>query len=207
MGIADQLQADEEVVYQAHVSRISLIPWGLLLALFAVAAGVAQANAFTEAAIGLGIAAAVVLAVIGWKYYVLQSHEYFLTNRRVVQQTGILTRRSVDSSLDKLNNVEHVQTLWGRLLGYGDVLIDTASETGTTVFRQISSPLEFKRAILGAAEAYRRGRVMPLAAGVSGVPSGPSGAERMRQLKALLDDGLISPEEFEAKRRQILAEM
>ncbi|HEX2224079.1 MAG TPA: PH domain-containing protein [Thermoanaerobaculia bacterium] len=205
--MAGQLQADEEVLYQAHVSRISLIPWGLVLALFAVGAGVAQASAFTEVAIGLGIVAAVVLAVIGWKYYVLQSHEYLLTNRRVVQQTGILTRRSVDSHLEKINNVEHVQTLWGRILGYGDVLIDTASETGTTVFRQISNPLDFKRAILGAAEAYRRGRAVPVAAGVSGIPAGPSGAERMRQLKTLLDDGLISPEEFEAKRRQILAEM
>lgn len=205
MGIADQLQPDEEILYQAHVSRISLIPWVLLLALLAAGAGVLYSMfALFEVAVALGIAAAVVLAVVGWKYYVLQSHEYILTNRRVVQQTGILTRRSVDSHLEKLNNVEHVQTLWGRILGYGDVLIDTASETGTTVFRQISQPLEFKRAILGAAEAYRAGRggrMMPAA------PAGPSGAERLRELKALLDDGLISPEEFEAKRRQILAEM
>ena len=206
MGIADQLQPEEEILYQAHVSRISLIPWGLLLAGFAIGAGVAQANAYTEAAIGLGAAAAVVLAVIGWKYYVLQSHEYILTSRRVVQQTGIFTRRSVDSQLEKLNNVEHVQTLWGRILGYGDVLIDTASETGTTVFRRISRPLEFKRAILGATEAYRAGRAGRTVAAVA-TPAEPSGAERMRQLKALLDDGLISPEEFEAKRRQILAEM
>ena len=205
MGIADQLQPEEEILYQAHVSRISLIPWGLLLAVFAVGAGVAQANAYPEAAIGLGIAAAVVLAVIGWKYYVLRSHEYILTSRRVVQQTGILTRRSVDSPLEKLNNVEHVQTLWGRILGYGDVVIDTASETGTTVFRRISRPLELKRAILSAAEAYRAGRGGPMMAAPA--PAGPSGAERMRQLKALLDDGLISPEEFEAKRRQVLAEM
>lgn len=206
MGIADQLQPEEEILYQAHISRISLIPWGLLLALLAIGAGLAYSMlAILELAIGLGIAAAVVLAVIGWKYYVLQSHEYILTNRRVVQQTGILTRRSIDSHLEKLNNVEHVQTLWGRILGYGDVVIDTASETGTTVFRRISQPMEFKRAILGAMEAYRSGRGGPVMAAAA--PAGPSGAERMRQLKALLDDGLISPEEFEAKRRQILTEM
>ncbi len=206
MGIADQLQPDEEVLYQAHVSRISLIPWALLLVLLAIGAGAAYSIlVIVELAVVLGIAAAVVLAVIGWKYFVLQSHEYILTNRRVVQQTGILTRRSVDSHLDKINNVEHVQTLWGRILGYGDVVIDTASETGTTVFRRISAPLELKRAILGAVEAYRAGRGGPMMAAPAA--AGPSGAERMRQLKALLDDGLISPEEFEAKRRQILSEM
>jgi hypothetical protein len=87
------------------------------------------------------------------------------------------------------------------------VVIDTASESGTTVFRRISQPLEFKRAILGAMEAYRSGHGGRMVAAPLATPAGPSGAERMRQLKALLDDGLISPEEFEVKRRQILTEM
>ena len=38
-------------------------------------------------------------------------------------------------------------------------------------------------------------------------PATPSGAERIRELKRLLDDGLISPEEFEIKRKQLLQEM
>ncbi len=62
-------------------------------------------------------------------------------------------------------------------------------------------------AIVGAAEAYRASRgfggIRPMVA----TPAPPAGAERLRQLKGLLDDGLISPEEYEAKRRQILSEM
>lgn len=202
MAVQDQLQPGEEVVYVAHVTRISLIPWVVVLAL--VIAGGAVAYSFTgEMAISIAVvvAALVLGAVILFKNMVLRSNEHVLTNRRMIQQTGILNKRSMDAPLDKVNNVEHWQTVWGRMLGYGDVEIDTASEHGATRFRDIRLPLEFKSAIVAATEAYRSRRFAPVA------PAAPSGADRIRQLKALLDDGLISAEEFEAKRRQLLEEI
>jgi uncharacterized membrane protein YdbT with pleckstrin-like domain len=208
MSVADHLQPDEQVLYQARVSRISLVPWALLLALLAIGGGLAwQMMDNPIAAMVLGAAALAVAAVIGWKLFVLNSFDFVLTNHRVIRQTGLLTRRSIDSHLEKVNNVEHTQTIWGRLLGYGDVVVDTASETGMTVFHQISRPLDFKRAIVQAAEVYRSGRLPAGAAGFVAPAARPSGEERMRQLKALLDQGMISPQEFEAKRQQVLADM
>jgi uncharacterized membrane protein YdbT with pleckstrin-like domain len=183
----------------------------VILAAALVAGGVVAWNLTTDPVIG-GLAflpaVAVALLVLG-KLLVLRSNEYVLTDRRVIQQAGIVSKRSVDSRLDKINNVEHQQTLWGRLLGYGDVWIDTASETGTTMFRKIADPLEFKRAILSAAESYRTWGRTP-GAPVAAVPAPPpqvSGAARLRELKALLDEGLISEAEFEAKRRELVAEL
>ena len=202
MAVQDQLQPGEEVVYVAHVTRISLIPWVVVLAL--VIAGGAVAYSFTgEMAISIAtvVAALVIAAVILFKNMVLRSNEHVLTNRRMIQQTGILNKRSMDAPLDKVNNVEHWQTVWGRMLGYGDVEIDTASEHGATRFRDIRRPLEFKSAIVAATEDYRSRRFAPVP------PVTPSGADRIRQLKALLDDGLISAEEFEAKRQQLLKEI
>jgi uncharacterized membrane protein YdbT with pleckstrin-like domain len=207
MGVEDQLQPGEEILYRAHVTRISLIPWAVALVLVALGGAFAWNHSAGDAATGISLATgalAVVLAgVILVKLLVLRSYEHVLTNRRMIQQTGILRKQSMDAPLDKVNNVEHWQTLWGRILGYGDVEIDTASEHGATRFRSISRPLEFKNAIVGAAEAYRSNRFAPPAAAVSA----PSGAERMRQLKQLLDDGLISAEEYEVKRRKLLEEM
>ncbi len=201
MSVKDQLQPGEEILYQAHVSRISLAPW---MAAFAAAlAGGAVAWQMTgEPMVGIGAAAVVVALglVLLFKLVVLRSYEHVLTNRRMIQQVGILAKRSVDAPLDKVNNVEHWQTVWGRMLGYGDVEIDTASEHGATRFRSISKPLALKSAIVSAAEAYRSHRFAPPAAA-------PTGAERMRQLKALLDDGLISGDEYEAKRRKLLEEV
>jgi uncharacterized membrane protein YdbT with pleckstrin-like domain len=203
MGVEEQLQTGEEIVYRAHVTRISLIPWVVGVAVV-LAAGLLARNLLdgNPAPLFGSLAVCVVLlAVIGVKLVMLRFQEHVLTDRRVIQQVGVLNRRSMDARLDKINNVEHRQTIWGRLLGYGDLEIDTASETGATRFHKIRRPLDFKRAIMSAAEAYRaRGIAGPVVAAVSP-------AEKIRQLKALLDDGLISAQEFEGKRRQLLEEM
>ena len=207
MGVEEQLQEGEEVVYRAHVTRISLVPWVLGLVVVVAAGAFAwQFTADPVVATGISIAvgaiALILILLILWKLLVLRSYEHVLTNRRMIQQTGIFNKRSMDAPLDKVNNVEHQQTLWGRLLGYGNVEIDTASEHGCTRFADIARPLELKSAIVAASEAYRSRRFAPAAA-----PAASSGADRLRQLKALLDDGLISQEEFEMKRRKLLEEI
>jgi uncharacterized membrane protein YdbT with pleckstrin-like domain len=203
MSVDDHLQPGEEILYRAHLTRLTQAPLVALLAVilaFTIFAWFGLNNA-PAAMIG-GVLAVAMGAVLAWRFFRLRSYEFVLTNHRVIQQQGILSKRSMDSRLDKINNIEHRQSLWGRLLGYGDVEIDTASETGICRFNNVAHPLEFKRAILTAAEQYRTGSGVPLA-----VASGPSGAERMRQLKALLDDGLISKEEFEVKRKELLAQL
>jgi membrane protein YdbS with pleckstrin-like domain len=203
MRIESQLQPGEEILYRAYVSRLTLAPLVAVLAAALVIAAVAwfQFQNLPGALIALAVAAVAGL-IFAWKDFIRRANDYVLTNHRIIRETGVLSRRSMDSRLDKINNVEHRQTLWGRLLNYGDVEIDTASETGAALFRNISHPLPFKNAILAAAEQYRGVGRVPLAAS-----AGPSGAERMRQLKALLDDGLISGEEYEAKRRELLSQL
>ncbi len=205
MAIEDHLQPGEEILYRAHVTLLSLFP-GLAALVLVVAGAVAlhfwAGNLVAALAV---LALAVVVALwVGWKYLLLRSNQYIVTNHRVIRQTGLLSITSMDSRLDKVNNVEHRQTLWGRILRYGDVEIDTASEVGKALFVNISNPLDFKHAIVQAAEQYRsnsRGALPVVAAG------GPSGADRLRQLKALFDDGLISDAEYEAKRRELMAQL
>jgi membrane protein YdbS with pleckstrin-like domain len=210
MSVEDHLQPGEEILYRAHTSRITLAPYYILLALAlaaAIAAWVLAEN--VPGTIVALVAAAILGGVVAWNDFVLRTNEYVLTNYRVIQQTGLLQKRSVDSRLDKINNVEHRQTLLGRLLSYGDLEIDTASETGTTRFPSISRPLDFKRFILGASEQYRLGRLAP-GVPVYAAPTGPAAvpaAQRLRELKALFDDGLISQAEFEEKRRRLMDEL
>ena len=203
MSINDHLQPEEEVLYQAELTRIVLAPWIALLAVLLAVAAFAWfgMNNYVPLTLTALAAAVVVGLVLAWKWFVLTTCHFVLTNHRVICATGILNRQSMDSRLDKVNNIEHRQTLWGRLLNFGDVEIDTASEVGAAVFHNISHPLEFKRAIASAAEQYRApGRTYA-------APAGPSGAERLRQLKALLDDGLVSRDEYEEKRKKLLAEL
>jgi len=140
MSLQDHLQPGEEVLYRAHVTRLTQAP---LVALLAVVAG--------------GLLAVILGLVLAWRLFRLRSYELIVTNHRVILQTGILAKSSMDTRLDKINNIEHRQSLWGRLLSYGDVEIDTASETGVSRFHNIANPLELKRTIMVAAEKYRAG--------------------------------------------------
>ncbi|HEV7505581.1 MAG TPA: PH domain-containing protein [Thermoanaerobaculia bacterium] len=205
MSLQDHLQPGEEILYRAHVTRLTQAPLVALLAVvlaFTIFAWFGLQSA--PAAIIGGLLALILGLVLAWRLFRLRSYELIVTNHRVILQTGILAKNSMDTRLDKINNIEHRQSLWGRLLNYGDVEIDTASETGVSRFHNVANPLALKRTIMVAAEQYRAGGT---GGGSTLVAAGPSGAERLRQLKALMDDNLISKEEFEAKRRELLTQL
>lgn len=205
-GVPDHLVPEgETVVRVAHPTRVVLVPLILITVLVtAVSIGWWYSNG-SPWILYLGfVLDTIAFAMIAQHVLRIATSEYILTNRRLVKQTGVFNKTSVDSWLDKVNNVEHRQTIWGRILGFGDVIVDTASETGTTVFPSISGPIEFKRAILEATQRYRESmRGGPAPAAVTTVTP----AQRLREIKALLDDGLITPEEYEASRRKIVAEL
>lgn len=195
------LQPDEEVVYLAHPTQLVLL-LPLLLTLIIFGSAVAIWFQTTHA---LALYIGLTFAVLGLLYLlvelvVLRSKVYVVTTRRILKQTGVFSKRSTDTYFDKINNVDHYQSFWGRLLGYGDVDIDTASETGTTNFPMVANPLEFKRAIVTTAQQFRSGQL-------PGAVVRTSGSDRMRQLKTLLDDGLISQAEYEEKRKKVLEEL
>ena len=73
--------------------------------------------------------------------YLNWSHNLWaVTNLRVIDETGFFTRYSKESPLDKINNVEYDQSVWGRILGFGNVDIQTAAEMGETLYDLIHHP-------------------------------------------------------------------
>ena len=129
------------------------------------------------------------------------NHEYIVTNRRVIQISGIFNKNVVDSSLEKVNDVKMTQTFFGRLFDYGDVEILTASEIGVNLFRRIGDPVKFKTAMLNAKEKL----------GYEGTGSHAQRAESIPQQIAELDvlrkQGVVTDAEFQAKKRELLAKM
>ena len=90
-----------------------------------------------------------------WRVIRRVNEEYILTNMRIVKQEGVMSKSSFDSPLEKVNNVFHKQTFIGRLWGYGDVGLETASEQGTTVFKYIPHPVQFKNAIIAQQQGLK----------------------------------------------------
>jgi|WetSurMetagenome_2_1015567.scaffolds.fasta_scaffold53353_2 uncharacterized membrane protein YdbT with pleckstrin-like domain len=92
------------------------------------------------------------LSIVGAGYF--GYYEWFrrtdlwaVTNLRVVDEMGILKRYSKESPFDKINNLSYDQSLLGRMLGYGDVEIQTAAEDGATIYRKVAKPKQLKETI------------------------------------------------------------
>ncbi|MBI1262744.1 MAG: PH domain-containing protein [Rhizobiales bacterium] len=88
-----------------------------------------------------------------WRYMSWHNHCFVMTSRRVIQMHGVFDKTVSDSLLEKLNDVKTEQSLLGRILGYGNIVILTASEAVVNDLKMISRPLAFKRAMLEAKEA------------------------------------------------------
>lgn len=94
---------------------------------------------------------------IAWGFLSWKMNVYVLTNRRVIESTGVLSKRVADSSLEKLTDIVLKQSIFGRMLNYGDIIVLTAAAgAGISDLKQIRRPMEFKTRMLDAKEQLER---------------------------------------------------
>jgi len=132
---------------------------------------------------------------------VWNNHEYIVTNRRVIQVSGVFNKDVVDSSLEKVNDVKMTQSFFGRLFDYGDVEILTASEIGVNLFKRIGNPVKFKTAMLNAKEKLGYEGTGPHPQRADSIPA------QIAELDELRKQGIVTDAEFQAKKRELLAKM
>lgn len=118
-----ELKKDEKilVIIRQHWIKLALpfFAWllaAVLLILFADTTGLL---------ITLVTALYPVYEYLNWK-----NNLWAVTNVRVVDENGFFSRYSKESPLDKINNVEYDQSIWGRIFGYGNVDIQTCCRNG-----------------------------------------------------------------------------
>ncbi len=81
--------------------------------------------------------------------------EFAVTNRRVIIKVGLVSRRTVELKLDKVESIGVEQTIFGRIFGYGTIAVRGTGGTNEP-FRGIARPLDFRRAVNDATEALSR---------------------------------------------------
>ena len=138
------------------------------------------------------------------------NEQYIITNRRVIQTEGMFNKHVIDSSLEKVNDVVLNQSALGRMLGYGDVEILTASEIGVNRFERIAGPVRFKTEMLNQKEDMGvLDDVGRKAEHILEAP--PPGKGDIPELIAELDElrrrGVITEAEFEKKKLELLSKI
>ena len=124
------------------------------------------------------------------------NHQYIITNRRVIQISGMYNKSVIDSSLEKVNDVKMDQSVLGRLMDYGNIEILTASELGVNIFKRIEHPVQFKTAMLDAKEQSEHETSSPALPGQA--------PTLLIQLDELYRNGILTEQEYSQKKQQIL---
>jgi membrane protein YdbS with pleckstrin-like domain len=193
------------------------------------------------------------IASFAWTVFKYRNEEYLITNRRLIHASGVVNKKATDSSLEKINDAILTESLFGRMFGFGDLEVLTASEEGIDMLSMLRDAKAFKKAMIEAKHELEleltrptmpplRSEPAPAAAPVAApaamaapvaapppapvqsapVPAAPSPApaasapepapamttdqlaESLARLGELRDQGLITPEEFDAKKAELL---
>jgi uncharacterized membrane protein YdbT with pleckstrin-like domain len=147
-----------------------------------------------------------------------QTTRFAITDQRVAYQSGIFRRRGVSIPLNRINNVNFEQSFIARMLNNGVVTIESAGQTGDSVFENIPNPEQVRALIFAGVEADEQRDSDRDAAALakairdqpgtpSGAPAPPSATDRLAALDDLKAQGLIDDSEYATKRQQILDEL
>jgi hypothetical protein len=215
------------------------VAWAIFIAALVLLVLVAQLDPgttdlvrqlFSWLALGLLL---VGLAWLGQIYLNWYMQDYLVTNRRVLKVEGVLKKRSADSSLEKINDAVLEQSVFGRMLDYGDLDILTANEQSVDRYRMLAHANTFKKTMLDEKHKLEQDvfqipgpplRAAPAEpAPVATSPVDPSPAapappapremsseqitSALGDLADLRDRGAISPEEYEAKKQDLLGRL
>ena len=85
-----------------------------------------------------------VLALL-WYIVINNGKRFLLTNKRIILKTGIIMRNSKELMLRKCESINVRQSIMGRILGYGDVIVSTGEEKD--VFKYVRNPMTFSTKI------------------------------------------------------------
>ena len=207
------ISVDEEVAVETRPHWTYL---GGQLSAFVVLAAVA----IVVAAVGFPLPAVVVAAVLagvtvvalGIRLVRWANTYYLVTDRRIVYWKGVPRWRGIELRLDLVDEIEVAQTVRERLVGVGTLAVHSVVEGHVRNLAFVPHPLDVRREVyrlLREAEVRRLEAVQaPEAAQPAGWGDPPEASldipDQIRKLYELVELGILSEAEFQAKKRDLL---
>jgi uncharacterized membrane protein YdbT with pleckstrin-like domain len=131
------------------------------------------------------------------RYMKWATTNFVITSDRLIFRSGVLAKSGIEIPLERVNNVLFNQSIFERMLGAGDLLIESGGEDGQQRFSDIRRPERVQNLIHAQMEVNeaRRFTVPPAEGDV---------ASQLEKLEGLLERGTISRAEFEAEKGRLL---
>ena len=138
-----------------------------------------------------------VVRLLGWL-----NTNFVLTSDRIITRRGVLTKSGIEIPLERINTVFFNQRLFERMVGAGDLAIESAGERGTETFENIRKPAVVQREVYVQMEDNENRKFDRI--NVGGGRATLSTAEQLEKLHDLVTKGAITPAQFEAEKAKLL---
>ncbi len=200
------LNEGEELVLDLHPHWEYFLKEGAAFVL-ALALGIYVAFVMDDPPAALEVLAAVLvlasLVWIGWTYLKWVTTNFVITSDRLIYRHGVLSKHGIEIPLERVNTVFFSQTIIERILGSGDLVIESAGEQGRQSFANVRKPSAVQNEIYKQMEANENRKFDRI-----GTPrGGDSIPAQIAQLDDLRQRGVISQVEFDQKKQQLLDKM
>lgn len=220
MAFPKQLLADhEKVVFDIKPHWIAVVP-SALWTVVAIVAGIfgyrAVGDIFDKSTTPEKVFLLIILA--GWIYLAVTPFlrwrftMFVLTSDRLITRTGILSKHSKEIPLERINDVAFSQSILERMVGAGDLFIESAGERGQTRISDVRKPEQMQLMIYKESEEnsnrmMRGGANAPPPASGANTAKSESVVEQIEALGRLRQQGVLSEAEFQAKKEELLKRM
>ena len=143
--VEEVLQPGEKILFVSTIHWLIYVPAILLLIAAIVAAFWAGSGSEVWRWISLlCFALALLSAARAW--FKRWTTEIAVTDRRVIYKRGFIRRHTIEMHMDKVESVDVSQSVLGRILDYGDVLV-RGTGVGFEPLQMIESPIELRNAV------------------------------------------------------------
>ncbi len=168
------------------------------------------------------LCAIILIGTAGWfgiVYARWTTTNFVLTSDRLISRVGIIAKSGLEIPLERINTVFSSQSVFERIVGAGDLAVESAGERGTQHFTDIRKPAIVQKEIYVQIEnnENRKFDRMRGPGGVGGAPgavdptlvqgAGQSIPEQIEKLAELHQRGVLSDAEYQRKKAELLDRM
>ncbi|HJP66437.1 MAG TPA: PH domain-containing protein [Actinomycetota bacterium] len=121
---------------------------------------------------------------------------FVVTTDRLIHRSGLVAKKSMEIPLEKISDVRFSQGVFERMIGAGDLVIESPGEFGQETFSNVRRPEEVQKLIYEMGEANQQR--------MTGSPARGSVTDELERLARLRDQGVLTEEEFRAQKARLL---
>jgi uncharacterized membrane protein YdbT with pleckstrin-like domain len=163
----------------------------------------------TIAALAKGVPSAGVLALTAlllfslfWllgRYTKWHTNNFVLTNDRIIHRVGVIAKRGREIPLDHINDISCLQGPFERIIGAGDLVVESAGEHGQQRIEDLPKPAKVQNEIYRQLDTMRNQRSERMNGRRElSIP------EQIEKLDELRHRGVITQSEFDTKKTELL---